>query len=303
MQRLLYFPIFAVLASILAFYQPHLFVDFKSWIVPLLTLVMLSMGLQLSAVDFKKIWHYRHLVLLGVGLQFLIMPLAAWILSTFVGLSEALLIGMILVGATAGGTASNVITFLAKGNVALSVSMTVVSTLASVILLPFLSWLYLHQSIDLPVLGMLKMLFIMIILPVTFGVVLHHFFSAQLEKFKELTSQFAMTVIIFIIAIVVALNQANLSEVAFVLVIVVVLHNLIGMSSGYYLAKWLGYDSYIARTVAIEVGMQNSGLSVALALKFFSPAAALPGALFSLWHNISGMLFALFWVHRQSKKS
>ena len=301
MQRLLYFPIFAVLASIAAFYQPQLFVDFKSWIVPLLTLVMLSMGLQLSVQDFKKIWQYRYLVLLGVGLQFLIMPLAAWILSKFVGLSEALLIGMILVGATAGGTASNVIAFLAKGNVALSVSMTVVSTLASVIMLPFLSWLYLHQSIDIPALDMLKMLFIMIILPVTVGVVLHHFFSTQLERFKEVTSQFAMLVIIFIIAIVVALNQTNLVDVALVLVVAVVLHNLIGMSSGYYLAKWFGYDSVIARTVAIEVGMQNSGLSVALALKFFSPVAALPGALFSLWHNISGILFALFWINRQTR--
>ena len=301
MQRLLYFPMFAVLASILAFYQPQLFVDFKSWIVPLLTLVMLSMGLQLSVQDFKKIWQYRYLVLLGVGLQFLIMPLAAWILSKFVGLSEALVIGMILVGATAGGTASNVIAFLAKGNVALSVSMTVVSTLASVIMLPFLSWLYLHQSIDIPALDMLKMLFIMIILPVTVGVVLHHFFSTQLERFKEVTSQFAMLVIIFIIAIVVALNQTNLVDVALVLVVAVVLHNLIGMSSGYYLAKWFGYDSVIARTVAIEVGMQNSGLSVALALKFFSPVAALPGALFSLWHNISGILFALFWINRQTR--
>ena len=301
MQRLLYFPIFAVLASIAAFYQPQLFVDFKSWIVPLLTLVMLSMGLQLSVQDFKKIWQYRYLVLLGVGLQFLIMPLAAWILSKFVGLSEALVIGMILVGATAGGTASNVIAFLAKGNVALSVSMTVVSTLASVIMLPFLSWLYLHQSIDIPALDMLKMLFIMIILPVTVGVVLHHFFSTQLERFKEVTSQFAMLVIIFIIAIVVALNQTNLVDVALVLVVAVVLHNLIGMSSGYYLAKWFGYDSVIARTVAIEVGMQNSGLSVALALKFFSPVAALPGALFSLWHNISGILFALFWINRQTR--
>lgn len=299
MKSLIYFPIIAFVASALAFYQPLLFVDFKSWIVPLLILVMLSMGLQLSVKDFKQVWQYRYLVLLGVGLQFLIMPFAAWFLAKTFALSDAMLIGMVLVGATAGGTASNVVAYLAKGNVALSVSMTITSTLISVVMLPLLSWLYLQQTVELDVFAMLKMLFMIIIIPVALGVLINRFFAKRVEQLQEFTTVFAMAVIAFIIAIVIALNHTNFAEIAGLLIVAVVLHNLVGMLGGYVLSKAMGYDSVIARTVAIEVGMQNSGLSVALALKFFSPVAALPGALFSLWHNVSGMIFALYWLYKK----
>jgi len=301
---LLFFPIFAIAASAMALLWPPFFADFKSWIVPLLMLVMLGMGLHLSVHDFKRVWQYRKLVLFGVGLQFLIMPFTAWLLSKGLGLSDELLIGMVLVGATAGGTASNVIAYLAKGDVALSVSMTVVSTLAAVFMLPLMSLIYLGQSIDVPAISMLGSLIKIIIVPVLIGILIHRFYASSIERLASFTSWFSMLVIVFIIAIVVALNHANFAELAGILVLAVILHNLIGLLSGYFLARRLGYDSVIARTVAIEVGMQNSGLSVALALKFFTPASALPAALFSLWHNISGIIFALFWsVQRKHKKS
>lgn len=306
---LLLFPVFAILASLYAYWQPGDLVGFKSWIVPLLMMVMLGMGLTLSYHDFKKVWQYRFVVVMGVVLQFLIMPLTAYLLSIGMALDEALLIGMVLVGVTAGGTASNVMTFLAKGNVALSVSMTIVSTLLSVVMMPLLSLLYLGQMVEVPVNDMLLSLVKIILVPIAVGMFLRVFIeqfasksSFQLSSLAQISSVFSMLAIVFIIAIVVALNNANFADLALPLLLAVMLHNLIGLFSGYWATRWLGYDSLVARTVAIEVGMQNSGLSVALALKFFTPLSALPGALFSLWHNVSGIFFASYFAKKSAAK-
>jgi len=296
---MLAFPIWAILISVLALYYPHWFADLKSWIVPLLMIVMLGMGLTLRWQDFKQVWQHRLVVGLGVGIQFVIMPLAAWLLSLGFGLSLELTIGMLLVGATAGGTASNVMAYLAKGDIALSVSMTLVSTLIAVVMLPFLTWLYLGQSVDVPASSMLVMLLKMIVAPLLIGMVLNGLFHQRITALLVVFPMFSMGVILLIIAIVVALNANNLQTVAWSLVLVVMLHNLIGLFSGYWFTRKLGYNSKIARTVAIEVGMQNSGLSVALALKYFTAASALPGALFSIWHNLSGSVFASYWQTRK----
>ena len=296
------FPVLALLISVLAYLFPALLVGLKAFIVPLLVVVMLAMGLTLQWWDFAKVWQYRRIVGAGVAIQFIIMPFAAWLIALLLGLSEALMTGMMLVGATAGGTASNVMAYLAKGNVALSVTMTMISTLVAVILLPLLTWLYLGQSIEVPALSMLDMLVKVILLPVAAGMLLNHFFKHKLAGIAPACSVFSMAAILLIIAIVVALNSDNLNSVAWQVVSAVVLHNLIGLGCGYGLSRKLGYDSVIARTVAIEVGMQNSGLSVALALKYFSAASALPGAIFSIWHNLSGALFASFWAKRSSPR-
>lgn len=268
----------------------------------MLMAIMLGMGLTLSWQDFIGVWQHKTVVWLGVVIQFLVMPLAAWILSSVFNLSLELTIGMMLVGASAGGTASNVMAYLAKGDVALSVSMTIVSTLAAVVLLPVLTWLYLGQKVDVAVTAMLMMLLKIIVIPIVLGMFLKAWFTDKIQKIQPILPLVSMLVILFIIAIVVALNANNLSTVAWTLVLAVMLHNLIGMMAGYVLARKFGYDSVIARTVAIEVGMQNSGLSVALALKYFSVASALPGAMFSIWHNLSGSLFASYWQNRDKTK-
>lgn len=292
---LMAFPFWALVLSGFAFFYPQFFVDLKSWIVPLLMAVMLGMGLTLSWSDFKQVWQNRLVVGLGVGIQFLIMPFTAWLLSLLMGLSLELTIGMMLVGATAGGTASNVMAYLAKGDVALSVSMTLVSTLTAVIMLPLLTWLYIGQSVDVPVNAMLWMLLKIILLPLIVGMALNKLFHDKLSKIVAVFPLFSMAVILLIIAIVVALNQANLQTVAWTVLLAVILHNITGLACGYWMTRKLGYDSVIARTVAIEVGMQNSGLSVALALQYFSAVSALPAALFSIWHNLSGSMFASYW--------
>jgi len=292
------FPLFAVLFSFLAIQFPLLFVDLKFLIVPLLMLVMLGMGLTLSIKDFIQVWQNRLAVGLGVTIQFLIMPFTAWLLSMLLGLSLELTIGMMLVGASAGGTASNVMAYLAKGDVALSVSMTLVSTLAAVFLLPMLTWVYLGSTVDVPVQSMLFMLIKMIVAPVVLGMLINHFWHQKLLKIMPYFPLFSMSVILLIIAIVVALNANNFESVVWTVVAAVILHNLIGLTAGYGAVRYFGFDRKIARTVAIEVGMQNSGLSVALALKYFTAGSALPGALFSIWHNISGAVLASYWARK-----
>jgi BASS family bile acid:Na+ symporter len=267
----------------------------KDLIMPLLMLVMLGMGLTLNIDDMKRTWQLKRLVLLGVGLQFLIMPLAAYLLSTLANLPTALLVGMLLVGASAGGTASNVMTYLAKGDVALSVSMTLISTLVATVALPALTWLYLGEQVDVPTGALLGSLVQLIIVPLALGMIINHFFHNKLTLITSALPAISTMSIIAIIAIVVALNSDHIQTASWLLVLLVALHNLIGLSLGYLVPRWMGYDTVISRTLAIEVAMQNSGLSVALAIKYFSAAAALPGALFSIWHNISGALFASYW--------
>lgn len=292
------FPIWVLIFSVYAFWAPSFFIELKGAIVPLLMAVMLGMGMTLRWADFRRVRTHRWAIVLGVSVQFLVMPLAALGLAKLFALSPALTVGLMLVGATAGGTASNVMTYLAKGDVALSVSMTLVSTLCAIVLLPFLTWFYLNETVAVPAWELLLSLLQLILLPVLLGVALNHFFPKPLALIQPVLPVFSMFAVVVIVAIVVALNQAQLHSLAWTLALVIVLHNAIGLLSGYSLARLFGFDARVARTVAIEVGMQNSGLSVALALKYFGAASALPGALFSVWHNISGSLLAAFWQRK-----
>lgn len=290
-----FFPVWAILISIWAMSAPQGFVELKPYILPLLMAVMLGMGMTLNWSDFKLVWQKKAAVGLGVTIQFVVMPFAAFALARLFDLSLALTIGLMLVGATAGGTASNVMAYLAKGDVALSVSMTLVSTLLAVFLLPMLTWLYIGQAVEVPVWSMLMSLVKLILFPLVLGMTINHFLHQKLRWLQPALPVFAMAAIVLIIGIVVGLNQANLQTLAVALALVVVLHNAIGLLSGYFFSRWLGFDEKTCRTVAIEVGMQNSGLSVALAVKYFTPLAALPGAIFSIWHNVSGSLLAAYW--------
>ena len=203
--------------------------------------------------------------------------------------------GMVLVGATSGGTASNVICYLARGDVALSVSLTLTSTLLAVIATPFLTWLYVGQSIPVDVQAMMLGIGKMVIVPLSLGVLLNSLFQRLVRRLMPYLPLASVIAIAWIIAIIVALNHSSVVQLGIVLAFAVIIHNILGLLSGYYIATVLGYDETVARTLAIEVGMQNSGLSVALALKYFTPLAALPGAVFSIWHNLSGALLASLW--------
>ncbi len=294
------FPVCAVLLSLLAFYSSAFFSRFDGAIVPLLSAVMFIMGLTLSREDFIRIAKSPRAVLVGLVLQFLLMPLLALLLATILQLSNQLTIGMILVGACAGGTASNVICYLAKGDVALSISMTMASTLVGVVATPFLSSFYLAATISVDPLDMFISILQMVLLPVIAGTVLNGLLHSAIARFEPVLPSLSVVLILLIIAIVVALNADRLTEVGLITLLAVVLHNLGGLSGGYYISRLLGFDIRQSQTIAIEVGMQNSGLGVALALQFFSATAALPGALFSVWHNVSGSILASVWSSRRS---
>ena len=295
------FPLWAVLGTAGALLWPGLLTPLASGIVPLLGLVMFGMGLTLRSRDFLEVARRPGLVAIGSVLQFGLMPLAAWIVGRLLGLSPELLAGLILVGACPGGTASNVICYLARGNVALSISLTAVSTFLSVLATPALTWLYVGQLVPVPVVPMLRSILMIVIIPVLAGVLANHFFGARLAAARGAFPLISVVAIVLIISIIVALEADRAAALAGAVVAAVVLHNTLGLAAGYSAPRLLGLDERTCRTLAIEVGMQNSGLGVALAAQFFSATAALPGAVFSVWHNLSGSVLAGWWTRAGNK--
>jgi BASS family bile acid:Na+ symporter len=293
------FPLWAALLSVFAFLNSGVFAPLQPGIVPLLATVMFTMGLTLKAQDFKRIAADPRPVLVGVLLQFILMPMLAVVLAQMFGLSNQLTAGLVLVGSCAGGTASNVISYLAKADLALSISMTLSSTLIGVVATPLLCSFYLSATVDVDTMGMLTSIIQIVFLPVLMGATINHFAPHLVRPLDGYLPSFTIGVILLIIAIVVALNSDRLLEVGLLTLVAVILHNLFGLGGGYYLSRLLGFDLRQSHTIAIEVGMQNSGLGVALALEFFSATAALPGALFSVWHNISGSILASLWSRKR----
>ncbi len=293
------FPLWALLASAAAYFFPESLMSLKGGIVPLLGLVMFGMGMTLTPENFLEVSRRPFLIFFGVGLQFIVMPLAGFLVATGFGLSAMLTAGVVLVGSCPGGTASNVITYLARGDVALSITLTMVSTLLAVLVTPVLTWLYVGESVAVPVMDMLLSILKIVFVPVILGVLLNHFVGARLGGAKAVFPFLSVAAIVLIIAIIVALNRDAMASLGPAIAAAVILHNFLGLAGGYGLARLFGFDEATRRTLAIEVGMQNSGLGVALAVQYFSAAAALPGALFSIWHNLSGALLASFWSRRQ----
>lgn len=295
------FPLWAILFSCLAWLYPPLFSSYKPLIVPLLSVVMFGMGLTLHLSDFASVFQMPRLILLGIVLQYTIMPLTAVALSSIMKLDPVLTAGMILVGTCPGGTASNVICYLARGNVALSITLTATSTLLAVILTPLLTAVLVSKSIPVPALDMLLSILYMVIVPVGAGVLLNHVAGRWLKPVSVIFPLVSVIAIVFIIAIIVSLNADNFQQIGITVLIAVVLHNSTGLFLGYFTSRLLGYGPAECRTLAIEVGMQNSGLAVALAIKYFTASAALPGAIFSIWHNLSGSVLAGFWSNQKNE--
>ena len=227
------------------------------------------------------------------------MPILGFLLVKSFNIEQIIGIGVILVGCAPGGTASNVICFLAKGDVALSISLTICSTILAVFFMPALFWLYTGSNIEIPVYQMMLSIFNIIIIPVFLGIILNSITFFNLEKIKLCLPLIAVIAIIFIIAIIIASNANQIFKYGPKIFFIVICHNLLGIFLGFYLCKKMNYSEKIAKTLAIEIGMQNSGLATALAIKFFGPLAGLAGALLSIWHNISGPLLASYWKRKQ----
>ncbi len=295
------FPLGAVAVAVLSYLRPDILSPWAGAIVPLLGVVMLGMGMTLRVENFQEILKRPKLIGAGVAMQFILMPLIAYVVSLVLGLPVELMAGMVLVGSAPGGTASNVICYLARGDVALSITLTTASTFLAVVLTPLLTWLYIGQRVPVPVEDMMGNIFVIVLAPVTIGVLVNRYLGARLHPLKRMFPYISILAILVIIGIVVALNRAQMSVLALPVVTAVFWHNILGLAGGYYVAKMLGFDERRRRTLAIEVGMQNSGLAVALAQTYFSSLAALPGALFSIWHNITGSILAGYWTHKSER--
>ncbi|MBO7581842.1 MAG: bile acid:sodium symporter family protein [Bacteroidaceae bacterium] len=266
----------------------------------LLGVVMFGMGLTLNLQDFKIVFSRPKDVVIGCLAQFTIMPLLAWGLARLFSLDEALALGVVLVGCCPGGTASNVITYLAKGDLALSVGMTGVSTLLAPFMTPLLTWALAGKSVDVDVAGMLLSILWVVILPIVVGLVVKWLWPRFTEKAIDYLPAISSIVIAMIVAIVIGANANKLLAGGLVILIVVVLHNLCGLGLGYLIGRLLRLTEPKQRAISIEVGMQNSGLASSLATIHFAayPMATIPGAIFSVWHNISGALVARLYTRK-----
>lgn len=293
------FPLWVILFSTYAFYHPGPFQPYGSLIPYGLGIIMLGMGLTMSLNDFKLVLKRPKDVLYGIGLRYLIMPLVAFLVAKILHLSPSLAAGLILVGCCPSGTASNVMTFLAKGDTALSVTVSSCNTVLAPFFTPYL-FLALAGTL-IPVNATLLFIDILkiVLLPVLIGIALRTFFSAQIDKLVKVVPVISVTCIILVIAVVIALNAAKLATVAVIALAAVILHNAIGLGIGYGAARRVGMNPTKARAICFEIGMENSGLAVALAMVHLDPMAAIPGAIFSVWHNLSGSLLAGFWARRK----
>lgn len=290
-----YFAPLVIFVSILALIEPRAFTWITGWIVPLLGVIMFGMGLTLKASDFKVVLTRPKPVLLGVLAQFTIMPLVAYGLAVIFQLPPSLAAGVVLVGACPGGTASNVMVYLAKGDVPLSVAMTSVSTLLSPIVTPLLLWLLAGRWLPVDFFSLLISIVQVVIVPILLGIAVRKRFPQTVEKSIRALPLVSVTGIVAIVAGVVAVSKEQILSSGILLFTVVALHNLTGLLLGYATAYVLRLDEEKRRAISIEVGMQNSGLGVSLATVHFNPLAALPSAIFSVWHNISGPILASFW--------
>ena len=261
---------------------------------PLLGVIMFGMGLTLKAEDFKVVFSRPKDVLVGCLAQFTVMPLLAFALTKIFRLEPALAIGVILVGCCPGGTASNVITYLAKGDLALSVGMTAVSTLLAPVLTPLLVWLLAGETVDVDVVGMLLSILWVVILPIALGLLVKRFWPRTTEQASAYLPALSTLAICIIVLIVIAANAHKLLDGGLIVLLVVVLHNVCGLGAGYLIGTLLRLTPAKRRAISVEVGMQNSGLASSLATLHFAayPLATIPGALFSVWHNISGAMVA-----------
>jgi BASS family bile acid:Na+ symporter len=297
-----YFTFWIILFSVVAYIYPSYFADLRNLIVPTLGIIMFGMGVTLTTSDFRRVFLRPGDVCIGVVTQYTVMPFIGFVLAKIFGLDPLLAAGVVLVGSCPGGTSSNVITYLARGDVAFSVTMTSVSTLLSPIMLPFLMYVYAGEWINVPVVKLFISTVQIILLPVGLGLLLRMIIREKIKYILPVLPSVSSSAIIFIVAVIVAANSASIASVGLLIAVIAIIHNILGFSIGYRVARLFGMEVNRARAVSIEIGMQNSGLAVALANNYFGALAALPGAIFSVWMNISGSALAWWW-RRSTKKN
>lgn len=297
------FPLIIVAGAVWAYFFPATAARLTPYVSPGLGFIMFTMGLTLQVQDFKRVAQRPVAVLIGVSAQYVIMPLVAFGLVHLLNLPTGIAIGVILVGCAPGGTASNVVAYLAKADVALSVTLTTVSTLLAPILTPLLVQALAGTLTQIDGGAMAASIVTTVVVPVVGGVVVRLLIPKVVDRLLPVLPWVSTLGITLVVAALVPGSVEALQTAVAVVFVAVILHNLAGLFAGYWATRVAGSSAQVARTVSIEVGMQNSGLAATLAKTHFpaTPEAALPGVIFSVWHNMSGALVA-FYFRRSAER-
>lgn len=293
-----YFAIWVIIAAVVAYILPNGFLFLGSYITILLGIVMFGMGLTLEPVDFKLVIKNPIPVIIGVIAQFLVMPLTALAIAYLLNLPGELAAGLVLLGSVPGGTASNVMVYLARGNLPLSVAMTSFSTVLAPICTPFILLGLANQWMPINALDMVLDIFYVIIVPIVLGLIIRRVMPVIVDKSIHVVPLISVAAIIIIVTAVVSGNVDTLAAAGVLLFFAVILHNAVGLFLGYIVGRIMRLKESDCRAISIEVGMQNSGLGVALATAHLGGMAAVPSAIAAVWHNISGPILATFWSKR-----
>lgn len=287
------------MAVIVGYIYPPALTIFRPYLDYMFMFTMLGIGFVLNPEDFIPIIKKPYLPLLGTLTQFLIMPLAAFCIAKALNLPAALALGLIVAGSVPGAMASNVISYLAKADVAFSIAITTVSTFLAPVLTPFFTFLLARTYMQVDFWAMFKSILLMVVIPLGVGLTLKHYFRKKIEKIQDFFPALSTLFIAFICGLIVALNKDKLSHITPFIFGAVVFLNMIGLLGGYGAGGIYGFDEKRRRTLAIEVGMQNAGLGAVLALKHFSAEAALPSALFATWCVITASFLAGIWGQKR----
>jgi len=295
------FPLWVAAACGLALVAPAAFSWFRGpLIVGGLAVIMLGMGMTLSLADFSRVASRPLAVVTGVAGQFLIMPAAGWLIATGLGLPTPFAVGLILVACCPGGTASNVVTYIARADVALSVVMTTCSTLAAVLLTPLFAQALAGRLVEVDTLGLFVSTLEVVVLPVAAGVALNRFAPAVVRGVLPVAPLVSVLLIALVCGSIIGQNAATVRASGGRLLLAIAALHATGFAVGYGFARALGFAAVAARTISIETGMQNSGLGVVLAQRHFAaePLTAVPGAISALVHSVLGSILAAWWRQR-----
>ncbi|NQU38599.1 MAG: bile acid:sodium symporter family protein [Lentisphaerae bacterium] len=288
-------PLWVVALGIVGYLYPPPLVWFKPYLEWMFFGTMLGIGCTMQFSDFRPLVRHPHLVLLGLLAQFIIMPGCGFLIAKALHFPPELFLGMILVGVVPGAMASNVVSYLARTDVAYSIALTSTATLLSPILTPALTYLYAGTVIHIDSWAMCLSILKIVLLPLLIGFSLKHFCPKPVERIHDVFPALSALCIAIICGMVVALNQSRIASLSLVIFLAIFTHNLLGYSGGYVAGKLFRFDRRRRRTLAIEVGMQNAGLGAVLAIAHFSPETALIPAIFATWCVITASLLARYW--------
>ncbi|MGB4825235.1 MAG: bile acid:sodium symporter family protein [Leuconostoc mesenteroides] len=304
-----YFTFFVILVALLAIFIPGpgttlatTKVGNLSAVSILLMIVLFGMGITLTPNDFKRVARNPLQVILGTIAHYVIMPFIAFLLVHLFGLTGAAAVGVILVGSAPSGTSSNVMSFLSGGDVALDVSIGLLSTLLAPVMIPTLLKLLAGKWVNVPFSSMFFSAFQIVVIPIVLGIIVHTIFKEHVQKVIEIMPLISQVAILVIILAVLSANSKTILAVStLILVPVIILHNLLGYLLGYGFSKLMKMDTPQQKAITFEVGMQDSALASTLAISFFEPASAIAAVMFSVWHNISGSVLASLWKNHTEK--